>query len=93
MGSAAKDHEGNIAVGFSVSSTTALPRFRTPGGSRPIRRAGSPRGRPLFGGQGVQTGTNNRWGDYSGLQVDPTDYCTFWYTNEYYTAGEPRSTG
>src|SRR5207247_1174803 len=26
----------------------------------------------------------NRWGDYSSLDVDPTDDCTFWYANEYY---------
>jgi len=24
-----------------------------------------------------------RWGDYSSLEVDPTDNCTFWYTSEY----------
>ncbi|MFQ5349375.1 MAG: hypothetical protein ACE5EG_02900, partial [Thermoanaerobaculia bacterium] len=28
--------------------------------------------------------SNNRWGDYSALSVDPADDCTFWYTNEYY---------
>jgi hypothetical protein len=34
-------------------------------------------------GAGSQTGTLTRWGDYSVMQVDPTDGCTFWYTNEY----------
>jgi hypothetical protein len=28
----------------------------------------------------------NRWGDYSMMAVDPTDDCTFWYTQEYYAA-------
>jgi hypothetical protein len=31
----------------------------------------------------VQVTTNNRWGDYTSLNLDPDD-CTFWYTNEYY---------
>jgi hypothetical protein len=25
----------------------------------------------------------NRWGDYSSMNIDPVDDCTFWYTNEY----------
>jgi hypothetical protein len=37
-------------------------------------------------GTGVQTSTSSRWGDYSALVVDPVDECTFWYTQEYYTA-------
>ncbi len=34
-------------------------------------------------GSGSQTGTLSRWGDYSAMTVDPTDDCTFWYTQEY----------
>src|SRR5206468_10685335 len=33
-----------------------------------------------------QTSTTGRWGDYSTMFVDSTDSCTFWHTNEYYTA-------
>jgi hypothetical protein len=29
----------------------------------------------------------NRWGDYSSMTVDPTDDCTFWYTQEYNNSG------
>ena len=39
----------------------------------------------LVNGTGSQTSIN-RWGDYSAMSVDPTDDCTFWYTQEYYTA-------
>ena len=39
----------------------------------------------LVAGAGSQSGTGNRWGDYSALTVDPVDDCTFWYTTEYYT--------
>ncbi len=85
MGSAAMDHEGNLAVGYSVSSTTVFPSIRYAG-----RFAGDPPGGLFQGeasiqvGAGVQTNTGSRWGDYSSLNVDPTDDCTFWYTQEYY---------
>jgi hypothetical protein len=32
--------------------------------------------------------TNNRWGDYSTMTIDP-DGCTFWYTTEYYETPQP----
>src|SRR5581483_6164269 len=32
---------------------------------------------------GAQQNGAARWGDYSSMQVDPTDDCTFWYTQEY----------
>ncbi len=34
-------------------------------------------------GGGYQNNSYNRWGDYSAMQVDPSDDCTFWYTQEY----------
>ena len=37
----------------------------------------------MFSGAGSQTTTLSRWGDYSAMTVDPTDDCTFWYTQEY----------
>jgi hypothetical protein len=27
---------------------------------------------------------SNRWGDYTSMNVDPVDDCTFWYVNQYY---------
>ena len=37
-------------------------------------------------------GTRNRWGDYSGASVDPSDDTTFWIFNEYAeTRGTPIS--
>ena len=30
-----------------------------------------------FDGNGSQTDTGNRWGDYSAMTVDPVDDCTF----------------
>jgi hypothetical protein len=86
MGSVAMDKNGNIALGYSVSNATNVyPGIRYTG-----RLAGDPPGQLPLGegviinGTGVQTTTNSRWGDYTSLNVDPVDDCTFWYVNEYY---------
>jgi hypothetical protein len=95
MGSAAMDGQGNIALGYSVvNGVDVYPGIRFTG-----RLAGDPLGQMTLGegtiinGSGVQRTTNSRWGDYTSLNVDPTDDCTFWYVNEYYTlAGQNSST-
>ena len=85
MGSIAMDKDGNIALGYSVSSTSTFPSIRYTG-----RLAGDPLGTmpqgeaTLISGSGVQTHSSGRWGDYSMMSVDPVDDCTFWYTQEYY---------
>jgi hypothetical protein len=38
--------------------------------------------------RGPQTQVQGRWGDYSDLNVDPVDDCTFWYTQEYLEAAD-----
>jgi hypothetical protein len=88
MGSAAMDRQSNIALGYSVvNGTNVFPGIRYTG-----RLSGDPLGQITLGegviinGSGVQTTTNSRWGDYTDITVDPTDDCTFWYVNEYYTA-------
>jgi hypothetical protein len=86
MGSIAQDKNGNMAVGYSVSNgVDVYPGIRYTG-----RLAGDPLGQMTLGegviqnGSGVQTTTNSRWGDYTSMNVDPVDDCTFWYVNEYY---------
>jgi hypothetical protein len=88
MGSAAQDTDGNLAIGYSVvNGVDVYPGIRYTG-----RLAGDPLGQMTLGegviinGSGVQTTFNSRWGDYTSLNVDPVDDCTFWYVNEYYTA-------
>ena len=89
MGSAAMDWQGNIAMGYSVvNGVDVYPGIRYTG-----RMAGDPLGGMgsmgegiIVNGTGVQLTTNSRWGDYTSLNVDPLDDCTFWYVNEYYTA-------
>jgi uncharacterized repeat protein (TIGR01451 family) len=86
MGSIAMDQAGNIALGYSVSSLNMYPSIRytirTPDDSLGTLRSEV----SLIEGTTFQSGTN-RWGDYSSLNVDPADDCTFWYTNEYLLSG------
>jgi uncharacterized repeat protein (TIGR01451 family) len=85
MGSAAMDGKGNLAVGFSASDSTIFPQIRYAGRLATDPPSTLAQGEQhLFDGAGGQQGTNNRWGDYSDLTVDPVDDCTFWYTQEYY---------
>jgi uncharacterized membrane protein len=85
MGSLAMDHTGDMALGYSVSSSNVYPSIRYTG-----RLAGDPLGQmaqgeaTLIAGAGSQTSPYARWGDYSMMSVDPLDDCTFWYTQEYY---------
>jgi hypothetical protein len=86
MGSAAMDQQGNIAVGYSASSSTISPQIRYAGRLVTDPLSTLPQAEAtLFAGTGSQTGTSSRWGDYSDITVDPSDDCTFWYTNEYYS--------
>jgi uncharacterized repeat protein (TIGR01451 family) len=91
MPSLAVDRAGNMALGYSTSSTTTKPAIKYAG-----RLAGDPVNtfsqteQLLIQGTGTQVGncggsTCQRWGDYSSMTLDP-DGCTFWYTNEYYAA-------
>lgn len=88
MGSVAQDKRGNIAAGYSVVNGVDV----YPGIRYTARLAGDPLGEMTLGegtiidGTGVQTTTNSRWGDYTSMNIDPVDDCTFWYVNEYYTA-------
>jgi hypothetical protein len=85
MGSAAADNQGNLAVGYSLSSTTVFPDIRYAGRLATDPPGGLFQGEAImFSGTAIQQATQNRWGDYSAMQLDPTDDCTFWYTNEYY---------
>jgi hypothetical protein len=86
MGSAAMDQQGNIAIGYSASSSSIFPQIRYAGrlATDPLNTLAQAES-TLFAGTGSQTGTNSRWGDYSDLTVDPVDNCTFWYTTQYYS--------
>ena len=87
MGSAAMDAHGDMAIGYSVTDGTATrPGIRYAG-----RLSTDPLGQlsrgevTLVNGTGVQTQASSHWGDYSMMSIDPSDDCTFWYSQEYYS--------
>lgn len=86
MSSIAQDNSGNIALGFSQSSTTQRANIMIAGRTNNVPNSGTlNEGEAvMFAAPGSQTGTHNRWGDYSSMNIDPSDECTFWYTQEYY---------
>ena len=91
MGSLAVDKDGNMALGYSVSSSTVNPDIRYAGrlASDPVNTLPQGETTMLAGvTRGSQSGNCGgavctRWGDYTAMTIDP-DGCTFWYTNEYY---------
>ncbi len=83
MGSAGMDRVGDLAIGYSLSSSAQNPAIAY-SGRVPTDPAGTLQSEQLiFQGAASQVGSG-RWGDYSGLAIDPSDDCTFWYTNQYY---------
>jgi Carboxypeptidase regulatory-like domain len=89
MPSLAVDRAGNMALGYSTSSSSTKPAIKYAGrlATDPINTF-SQTEQVLIQGAGTQTGscggsTCVRWGDYSSMTLDP-DGCTFWYTNMYY---------
>jgi len=83
MGSIAMDKVGDIALGYSVSSSSLFPSIRFTG-RVPTDSLGTLEAEnTILNGAGSQLPNLSRWGDYSSISVDPVDDCTFWYTTEY----------
>lgn len=85
--SIAANMNGDMGIGFAACGQNIFP-----GAYYTWRKAGDPAGTV----QPTQTlragvdyyyrafgGARNRWGDYSGMSVDPSDDVTFWVYNEY----------
>jgi hypothetical protein len=86
MGSMAMDKNGDIALGYSISGSNLYPSVNVA-----TRLSTDPLGQmsnetQFLAGTGAETGPHTRWGDYSAMRIDPSDDCTFWYSNEYYTS-------
>jgi uncharacterized repeat protein (TIGR01451 family) len=101
MGSLAVDNAGNMALAYSTSngSSPNYPSMQYAGRLATDTLGTLPQGESvLVAGQG--SGVFNcggavchRWGDYSSMNIDPTDDCTFWHTNEYYNSQANGSLG
>jgi len=83
MGSIAMDRRGDIGVGYSFGGATSYAgqRFaarlaRDPKGQMTLHEAA------LAQGEAAQTDTL-RWEDYTTLDIDSSDGCTFWYVGDY----------
>ncbi len=85
ISSLAKDRLGNIAMSYTVSSSSQYPTIAFTG-----RAPGDPLGTMgaetiLVPGVGSQTDTSNVWGDYYDMAI-ANDGCTFVTTGQYYTS-------
>ncbi len=85
MPAIAMDSNQDIAVGFSRSGSASgqYPSL-VYAGRVPSDTPGTLETEVVLkAGAGSQTGGGDRWGDYSSMTIDPTDDCTFWFTEEY----------
>jgi hypothetical protein len=85
VGSAAQDNAGNLGAQYNfVTDDKKVSIFYSgrlaDDPPDTFRTEGT-----LVEGTGVQRAFGWRWGEYSGMTVDPIDDCTFWFTNGYYT--------
>lgn len=82
VGSIAMDGAGNIALGYSLSSSSIFPGIHYTG-----RLVSDPPGTLPEAETALVDGTgpnpSNRWGNYSSMNIDPADDCSFWYTNAF----------
>lgn len=87
VGSIAMNGAGDIGLGYSVSSASISPSIRFTGRlvADPLNQMTQGEG-TIINGNGYQTHTSGRWGDYAMMAVDPVDDCTFWFTTEYYNS-------
>ena len=90
MGSIAMDKMGNMLMGYSVVNADAglKPSLRVAGRLRSDLRNQLQAESTMIIGSGSQTTRSNgtaltRWGDYTTMQIDPSDDCTFWYIGQY----------
>jgi len=95
LGSICLNGQNEIGLGYSISSTSVYPGIRYTGQTSTAYNAGA--GALDLAEQTVVTGaysqtSYNRWGDYAGISVDPSDDKTFWFTTEYIGFSQARKT-
>jgi hypothetical protein len=88
MPSIGMDRKGDIGVGYSFGGASQFPGQRFA-----ARMANDPKAQMtvhesvVAEGEASQTNTL-RWEDYTTLDIDPSDDCTFWYVGDYFRKGE-----
>jgi len=91
-GNMCMDASGNIALAYTVVSSTQFPSLRYTG-----RYANDPAGTMTITedviANGTQSDPSSRYGDYSQMTIDPSDDATFWSIGEYFNGGRKNHVG
>ena len=82
MGSIAMDQAGDMLMGYSLSSSSMHPAIAYTGRVPSDTLGTMESENVMLTGAGSEVGAS-RWGDYTAMRIDPSDDCTFWYTNQY----------
>ncbi|GGD46866.1 hypothetical protein GCM10011514_08580 [Emticicia aquatilis] len=90
MACAGIDQRGNIALGYSRSSSTNNADIYWAERKKADALSTLSTEQVFHAAGGVQQSTSGRWGDYSAMVIDPTDEETMWYTGEYYATTSDR---
>ncbi len=87
MASLAMDQNGNIGMGYTSMSGSSTPTTVRVSSYYTGRLSTDPLGTMTSAEQLIASGTGNfsgtRYGDYSKIDVDPSDDTSFWFINEY----------
>ena len=86
MGSIAQDKMGDIALGYSVASSTLWNSIGLTG-RVPTDPLGQMEAETIAIAGTGSSGPYSSWGDYSSMAID-ADGCTFWYAQQYSTIPE-----
>ncbi|MDH3627245.1 MAG: immune inhibitor A [Acidobacteriota bacterium] len=90
MAGSSMDQSGNIAIAYNVTSSTVFPSLRYTG--RLFSDAPGTMTQPeAVIHDGTAANSSNRYGDYSSMNLDPSDDCTFWFTGMDNTSGNWRT--
>jgi len=92
LASIAMDKYGDIAMAYSISSSSLFPSLAYTG-RYSWGELGTMTQAEFFAveGTGFQSG-GNRYGDYAHMSLDPADQSVFWYTGEYLGSNGARRT-
>jgi len=89
--SLAMDGQGNIGMGYSSMSGPSTPSTVRVSSYFTGRLSGDPLGTMTSAEEVIANGNQNfsgtRYGDYSKIDVDPSDDSSFWFINEYMNSG------
>jgi PKD repeat protein len=95
MGSIAMNSNREIALGYSVSSSSTYPSIRYAGQSNAENASATGildiTEASIHEGTASQT-SSERWGDYSNMAIDAANDQTFWFTTEYNINGALKGT-